>query len=174
MAGTGPGSGDQGRVKNEDMVFPPDAQGVELFNDKEGALAIFRKWVEITGRESTKQLFEDGFDPRQPKALVDFEKVRKQTERLAIEELGLGPAISDWNKFAGILDTLFVNWRFDPEVMAEVTKFVVFIKQMGLNFEIGSAAEDVGVVTLGNDVVPIMSLHTHKERPLVLVASSLS
>ena len=60
------------------------------------------------------------------------------------------------------------------QVMAEVTKFVVFIKQMGLNFEIGSAAEDVGVVTLSNDVVPIMSLHTHKERPLVLVASSLS
>ncbi|XP_022081822.1 uncharacterized protein LOC110974470 [Acanthaster planci] len=154
--------------------LPPDAQGSEYFESRDGALKIFRKFKEISNRQDTADLFRQNFDPTKPGAFAKQKEVMQSIDRLTMEELGLTSSITDWNKFPGILKTLVYKWSFDPVVMKELMGFVVIIKRRGFTRQVGSEMEDVGLVSMAKEEVSLSSLHVHKERPLVLIASSLS
>ncbi|XP_038076525.1 uncharacterized protein LOC119744591 [Patiria miniata] len=154
--------------------LPPDAQGLELFDSREDALKIFRKFKEISNRQDSADKFKKNFEPSKPGALVSFEATLRSVDRTTIEEMGLASSITEWDKFPGVLKTMFYKWRFDPTVMAEVMQFVVFIKRMDFTLKVGDPIGDVGLVSMAKEDVSFSSLHVHKERPLVVIASSLS
>ncbi|XP_038076527.1 uncharacterized protein LOC119744592 [Patiria miniata] len=154
--------------------LPPDAQGLELFDSREDALKIFRKYKEISNRQDSADKFKKTFDPSKPGAMVTFEVTLRSVDRTTIEELGLASSITDWKKFPGILKMMFHKWSVDPTVLTEVMQFVVFIKRMGFTLKVGDPMEDVGLVSMANEEVSFSSLHVHKERPLLVIASSLS
>ena len=53
--------------------FPDDAQGLDLFTDRDQALKIFAKYREISNSEVTFDKFRTTFDPTKPGALAQFE-----------------------------------------------------------------------------------------------------
>ena len=59
-------------------------------------------------------------------------------------------------------------------MIQEVSEFVVVIKPMGSPLKVGSQMKDVGLFSMAKEEVSLSSLHVHKERPLVIIASSLS
>ncbi|XP_072019445.1 uncharacterized protein [Amphiura filiformis] len=145
----------------------------EVFGDRTIVLKLLEKQREIRQREENVKLYQDTYDPRQPGALVKYQQLHSSIDRQTLKELGYDHCTIDWNNFPGIDDLIILYFEKDEEIM----------KMLGYSFINGSMygdvldspISDVGLISLASkEVLPLSRLHLHKEKPLLIIASSLS
>lgn len=154
------------------MMSDPNWQKLfGLMSNKELAIRVIRKQKELFMNQDTMDMYDKQFDPTQ--GLQQFVSIYEGLDRKVMKDLGLDHHVADVTNFK-IMKILVPLYATDPEILAELD-YVVQIGNSMMSLNAGDPRPDVDLVSMETKGrIPLSQLHSRKNQPLIIIASSLS
>ncbi|XP_077864645.1 uncharacterized protein LOC100366751 [Saccoglossus kowalevskii] len=146
----------------------------EPFNDRPLVLKILRRFVEILHEADTLEKYDRMMNPEvNPKMLVKTnKKIIRRVERQCLLENGVDPGVLEMPFMVHILSL----YGADQEVMGIIEMLMDTGPPVTASeLDPGDIAPNVGLVSIETQqIIQMENLWMNKERPLVVIAGSLS